>query len=267
MKLFCEELRAPKNPKLDKIDPNETFGISRTKAEARLEYNKNLLGHLGYKLYAEGKRSVLIVLQAMDTAGKDGVIRHVLTGLNPQGVKTTSFKVPTPIEAAHDFLWRVHMATPAVGEIGVFNRSHYEDVLVQRVRKIVPEKVWKQRYNQINEFEELLAENRTTIVKFFLHISKDEQAKRIRDRIKDDEKNWKFSKSDLEERKLWEDYMAAYETALDKCNADHAPWYIIPSNKKWFRNLATSEILVETLTKMDPKIPDPIPDLDKIKVE
>ena len=266
MKSYCKALRTPKNPVLGKLDPANTLGLTEKQAERMLEENKAKLGKLGYELFAEGKRSLLVVLQAMDTAGKDGVIRHVMTGLDPQGVRVTSFKAPTPFELAHDFLWRIHAAVPAHGEIGVFNRSHYEDVLVVRVKNLVPKDVWKQRYNQIQEFEEVLAESGTTIVKLFLHIDKDEQARRLQARIDDPEKNWKFQMGDLVERELWDDYTDAYEAAMRKCDSDSAPWYIVPSNKKWFRNAAVSQILVETLTGMALKIPAAIPGLSKVKV-
>ncbi len=266
MKSFCEAFRAPKNVDLGKLNPSETLGLGKKHGEALLEKNVEELGALGYNLYAEGKRSLLVVLQAMDTAGKDGVIRHVMTGLNPIGLRVTAFKAPTPIELAHDFLWRIHHAVPARGEIGVFNRSHYEDVLIARVKNLVPKNVWSQRYNQIREFEELLAEAGTTIVKIFLHIDKDEQAKRLQARLDDPAKNWKFQMGDITERELWDDYTKAYAVAIEKCDADIAPWYIVPSNKKWFRNAAVSQILVETLQRMDLKIPEPIPGLSEIKI-
>jgi PPK2 family polyphosphate:nucleotide phosphotransferase len=266
MKSYRDALRAPRKVRLDRIDPDDTLGLNQAKSEALLAKNKDALGKLGYRLYAEGKRSILIVLQAMDAAGKDGVLRHVMTGLNPQGVRVTSFKAPTPIELHHDFLWRIHAAVPVHGEIGVFNRSHYEDVLIVRVKNLVPKDVWKQRYDQIREFEELLAESGTTIVKFFLHIDKEEQRERLQARIDNPEKNWKFEPGDLRERELWDDYQRAYEAAIEKCDAGHAPWYVIPANKKWFRNAAVSQILVETLKAMDLKTPDPIADLKSVTV-
>lgn len=266
MKSYRDALRAPKKVRLDRIDPDETLGLDEAGAERLLAKNKELLGKLGYRLYAEGKRSLLLVLQAMDAAGKDGVVRHVLTGLNPQGVRVTSFKAPTPIELRHDFLWRIHAAVPGHGEIGVFNRSHYEDVLIVRVKGLVPKSVWKQRYDQIREFEELLAESGTTIVKFFLHIDRDEQRERLQARIDDPEKNWKFEPGDLRERALWDDYREAYEAAIAKCDRDHAPWYVVPANRKWFRNAAVSQILVETLKAMDLKLPKPVADLKGVRV-
>lgn len=266
MKKFREVLRATPKVRLDRIDPNETLGLTQAKAMDLLARNTERLGRLGYRLYAEGKRSVLIVLQAMDAAGKDGVVRHVLTGLNPQGVRVTSFKAPTPAELRHDFLWRVHAAVPAHGEIGVFNRSHYEDVLIVRVKQLVPKEVWRHRYRQIRAFEELLASSGTTILKFFLHIDKEEQRERLQARIDDPEKNWKFELGDLRERERWADYQEAYEAVLRKCDSDAAPWYVIPSNRKWFRNAAVSQILVETLEGMKLTLPPPAADLRGIKV-
>jgi PPK2 family polyphosphate:nucleotide phosphotransferase len=266
MKSFCKAFRAPKRPDLNRRDPDETLGLGQEQGKALLEKNREELGRLGYELYAEGQRSLLVVLQAMDTAGKDGVIRHVMTGVNPMGLRVTAFKAPSPQELAHDFLWRVHAAVPARGEIGVFNRSHYEDVLIVRVKNLVPEAAWKRRYNQIREFEELLAESGTTIVKLFLHIDKQEQAERLQARIDNPAKNWKFELGDLTERKLWNAYRKAYEVALRMCDSDTAPWYIVPSNKKWFRNAAVSQILVETLKGMKLKLPKPISGLSRVKV-
>lgn len=218
-------------------------------------------------LYAQGKHKILIVLQAMDTGGKDGAIRHVFDGVNPQGVKVVPFKVPTPIERAHDYLWRVHARTPAQGEIVIFNRSHYEDVLVVRVHNLVPEDVWSRRYEQINAFEKLLADEGTTILKFYLHISKDEQKERLQARLDDPSKHWKFSLGDLNERKLWPDYMAAYEAVLSRTSTEWAPWYIVPADKKWYRNLVLSEVLVQTLERLDLRYPEATESLDGVVVE
>ena len=218
-------------------------------------------------LYAEGKHKVLVVLQAMDTGGKDGVIRRVFDGVNPQGVKVASFKVPTPEELAHDFLWRIHKVTPGSGEIVIFNRSHYEDVLVVRVHNYVPEAVWSKRYEQINDFEKSLTENGTTILKFFLHISKDEQKERLQARLDDPTKHWKFSLGDLGERKLWDDYQQAYQDALSKTSTKHAPWVVVPANKKWFRDLVISTALVDTLKGLNMKYPAPKDDLSGVVVD
>ena len=223
------------------------------------------LADLQYLMYAENQRALLIVLQGPDTAGKDGTIRHVMTGLNPAGVQVKSFKVPSDDELDHDYLWRIHHAVPNYGEFGIFNRSHYEDVIVVRVHNLVPRSVWKNRYDEINAFEKHLTENNVTILKFFLHISKAEQKKRILERIKDKTKWWKLSEADFSERKYWDGYVEAYEEALSRCSTKEAPWYIIPANKKWFRNLAVAEIMLETLEAMKMKYPKPRIDPTKIR--
>ncbi len=217
-------------------------------------------------MWAQGEHALLIVLQALDAGGKDGVIRHVMSGVNPQGCQVTSFKVPTEEELEHDYLWRIHKATPRRGYIGIFNRSHYEDVLVVRVHNLVPEDVWQQRYEQINHFERLLADSGTTILKFFLYISKDEQKERFEARLRDPRKNWKFSVKDVKERGYWDDYVRAYEDALGRCSTPWAPWYIVPANRKWYRNLVISQAIVETLEKLDMHYPPPLPDADTIVV-
>jgi PPK2 family polyphosphate:nucleotide phosphotransferase len=249
------------------LDPDDTGGL-RDKSEAEKPMQKNLerLSALQYLLYAEGRRALLIVLQAMDAGGKDGTIRHVMSGLNPQSCRVTSFKVPTPAELAHDFLWRIHAAVPAKGEIGIFNRSHYEDVLVARVHGLVSEKTWRARYDQINRFEESLSRNHIHILKFFLHISKCEQRKRLEARLRDPTKNWKISPADVAERKWWSAYEKAYEDALSHCSTAEAPWFIIPANHKWFRNLAVSQIIVEALDEMDMKFPPPSFDVSKVRL-
>jgi PPK2 family polyphosphate:nucleotide phosphotransferase len=239
---------------LSKQDANATPSV-RDKQEAaeRLEANLALLDDLQYRLYAEGRRSLLLVFQGMDAAGKDGVIRKVATAFNPQGCRAWSFKVPTPEEAAHDFLWRIHRATPPKGDVAIFNRSHYEDVLVVRVHDLVPKSVWSERYEIINEFEKRLTEDGTTILKFFLHIDHDEQTQRIRERLDDPAKHWKFSEADLNERKHWDDYQAAFADVLGRCSTKHAPWYVIPANRKWYRDVAVSDIIVEALAEMNPR--------------
>lgn len=252
--------------KLSTFDPEFTGELkSKDHANGLLEKNIARLNELQYRLGAENKRSLLVILQAMDTAGKDGTIRHVMSGLNPQGCRVTSFKVPAGEEARHDFLWRVHRACPEFGEIGIFNRSQYEDVLVVRVHGLAPKAVWSQRYEQINAFEKMLSENGTTILKFFLHISRDEQKKRLEARLDDPAKSWKFSPADVAERKYWDDYVEAYEDALSQCSTEWAPWFVIPSNKKWCRNLSVSQIIEETLDGMNPQIPKPSADLANIK--
>ena len=252
--------------KLSRWDPDDNAGYrGKAHSEAVVERNVQHLFDLQTLLAACNGYSVLIVLQGMDAAGKDGTIRHVMTGLNPQGCRVTSFKVPSDEEARHDFLWRVHTATPKRGEIGIFNRSHYEDVLVARVHKLASKRVWSARYGQINDFERMLAENRCVILKFFLHISKEEQRRRLEQRIEDETKNWKLSPADFHERQYWDDYVDAYEDALSKCSRTHAPWYIIPSNKKWFRNLAVSQIIVERLAELKMKYPRPVADLQQLR--
>ncbi len=218
-------------------------------------------------LYGEKRHAVLIVLQGIDAAGKDGVCWHVMQALNPQGVAVTGFKQPTSTEKEHDFLWRVHPHTPGLGQIAVFNRSHYEDVLVVRVHDLAPKSVWSKRYDQINDFERLLADNGVAILKFFLLISPEEQLKRFGERLDDPMRQWKISDSDYAERAKWDDYIDAYEAMLEKCSTKHAPWYVIPSNHKWFRNLAVSEILAETLEDLHMKLPKPTVDLAKIRAE
>lgn len=265
---FTKELMVTpgKSVKLDKWDPENTLGWKKgAKMRAGLDKSIERIDKLQYLLYAEHKRALLIVLQGRDAAGKDGTIRHVMTGCNPQGCHVTSFKVPSAEEMSHEYLWRIHHAVPEYGDIGIFNRSVYEDVLIVRVHNMVPKDVWSQRYDQINEFEELLHDNRVKIIKFFLHISKDEQKKRFQQRIDDPDRRWKISESDFDERKFWDDYTAAYEDALSKCSTPHAPWFVIPANKKWFRNLAVSHIIAETMESMNMKFPPPTVDVKKLK--
>jgi len=253
--------------KLEKIDPADTHGVSKTEAARQLQKNLERLAVLQYQLYAESQRALLIVLQGIDAGGKDGTIRHVMSGLNPQGVTVTAFKVPEGIEKRHDYLWRVHRAVPEWGKLGIFNRSHYEDVLVVRVHNIVPKSVWSKRYRHINEFERMLSDCNVRIVKFLLYISKDEQAKRFQARLDDPTKNWKFSLDDIKERAFWDDYIKAFDDALRECSTDYAPWYVIPANHKWFRNLAVSQIMVDTLEDMKLKLPKPTVNPKEIRFE
>jgi PPK2 family polyphosphate:nucleotide phosphotransferase len=250
--------------KLHDYDPDFRGGYDKAKAVAETDQLQEKLENLQERLYAENKQALLIVLQAMDAGGKDGTIGKVFEGINPQGVRVTSFKVPSPEELAHDFLWRVHQYVPPKGYIGIFNRSHYEQVLVVRVNELEPKEVWKQHYDHINQFERLLADTGTRVIKFFLHISKDEQQKRFEDRLKDPEKQWKFSRGDLPVRERWNDYMKAYEDALSRCNTDYAPWHIVPANYKWYRDLVVTKAIVQTLEDMSPSYPAPEPDLDKV---
>lgn len=238
-------------------DDKSGFDGDKEKGNVRLLKLNSELEVLQELLYAERKHKLLIVLQGMDTSGKDGTIRHVFEGVNPQGVKVVGFKVPTPIELDHDYLWRVHPHTPGRGEIVIFNRSHYEDVLVVRVHGLVSQDVWKKRYDQINDFEKILVEEGTTILKFYLHISADEQKSRLQERLDDPHKRWKFSSADLKERALWGDYMQAYEDMLTKTSTDWAPWYIVPANRKWFRNLVIGSVVVETLKAFKMEYPQP----------
>jgi PPK2 family polyphosphate:nucleotide phosphotransferase len=252
--------------KLAKRDPDDTAGVhSKSNYETILQKNIQRLFDFQTLLAASDKYAVLVVLQAMDAGGKDGTIRHVMTGLNPQACRVTGFKVPTEEESHHDFLWRVHRAIPRRGEIGIFNRSHYEDVLVARVHKLVPKSIWSERYQQINDFEKIMAKNNVVIFKFFLHISKDEQARRLQERIDDAHKNWKISLADVTERKYWDAYGTAYEDALTKCSTATAPWYVIPANNKWFRNLAISQILVDAMATWKLQYPPPAADLSELR--
>jgi len=250
-------------------DPNDKskFDGDKLQATKRLEELNYEVEALQELLYAEHKNRVLVVLQAMDTGGKDGTIRHVFEGVNPQGVKVASFKVPTREELDHDYLWRVHKQTPGKGEIVIFNRSHYEDVLVVRVHKLVPKETWALRYEQINEFERLLYEEGTKILKFFLHIDLKEQKERLQARLDDPNKQWKFSLGDLEERKLWPEYTEAYEDVLSKTSTKWAPWYIVPANRKWYRNLVVASIIVDALKRLDMSYPHPEDDLSQVDIE
>ncbi|MBV9950347.1 MAG: polyphosphate kinase 2 family protein [Acidimicrobiia bacterium] len=224
------------------------------------------LAGLQARLWAEHRRSLLVVLQAMDAAGKDGTVKHVFTGVNPMGVRAVAFKAPSQADLDHDFLWRIQRELPERGDIGIFNRSHYEDVLIVRVEELVPESVWRPRYATIRAFEDHLTEEGTTIVKLFLHISKEEQAERFKARLKDPTKNWKFSVADVDVRKRWDDYQIAYAEAIHRTSTEGAPWYVIPADRKWYRDFAVATILVETLERMDPQFPEAAPGLDHIKI-
>jgi PPK2 family polyphosphate:nucleotide phosphotransferase len=243
--------------RLARRDPAATFGFDKVHALAATAKQLERLAGLHDRLWAERTRAVLVVLQGIDTSGKDGVINKVMEAFNPQGSPVTSFGVPSAEELAHDYLWRVHQRVPRKGEVGIFNRSHYEDVLVVRVHGLVPRPVWSKRYGQINEFERMLTENGTTIVKFFLHIDRDEQRQRLQARYDDPKKRWKFSLGDIEERKRWDDYQAAYEDALSRTSTDQAPWYVVPANRKWFRDVAVSTILADAISALKPAYPQP----------
>ncbi len=255
--------------KLSKWDPNDTGDFNGGKEEglAKLEKLNGKLESLQELLFAEHKHKVLIVLQAMDTGGKDGAIRRVFDRVNPAGVRVASFKAPTAEELDHDFLWRIHKQVPGKGEMVIFNRSHYEDVLVVRVHNYVSPEIWGKRFEQINEFERTLVENGTTILKFYLHIDLDEQKARFQARLDDPTKRWKFRLGDLEERKFWPDYMKAFEDVLSKTSTEHAPWYIVPANRKWFRDLVISSMLVDTLEGLKMSYPESEENLDGVVIE
>ena len=241
---------------LEQRDPRDTLGLPDKKdAAEELEALLEELGSLQERLYAEGKRSVLVVLQGIDASGKDGTIRHVFTGVNPQGCRVTSFKAPTPVELAHDFLWRVHAECPARGMIGIFNRSHYEDVVTVRVLELAPEEVWSRRPQRIVEFERLLTDEGTTVLKCFLHVSAGEQQERFAERVSDPTKHWKFNPKDEETARRFAEYTTAYEQTLTETSTEHAPWYVIPADRNWVRNHAVATVLVEALRRLDPKYP------------
>ena len=264
---------------IHKVEPGQTVKLAdiaadgkdlhdnRKEAEKEFKKLRKEFRELQAKLYAEDKRQVLIVFQAMDAGGKDGTIRATTQGVNPQGVRVSSFKAPSKIELAHDFLWRIHPHAPARGMISIFNRSHYEDVLVVRVDNLVPESVWRPRYDHINNFERNLFDSNTTILKFYLHIDREEQRERFQERVDIQSKNWKFSFGDLEKRKQWDDYMAAYEEMMEKTSTDYAPWYVIPANQNWYPNLAIERVIVDTLRELNPQYPYQVDDLSGVVVE
>jgi PPK2 family polyphosphate:nucleotide phosphotransferase len=265
---YVKQFRVKPDSKVDlsKVDAGfKDTHESHESALPEIETYTQKLHDLQYLMYAEGKRSLLICLQGRDAAGKDGTINHVLGAMNPQGCTVTGFKVPSKEEAAHDFLWRYHQHTPGKGQVAIFNRSHYEDVLVVRVHDMVPKQVWSARYAQINDFEKILADNGTHILKFYLHIDPDEQLARFKQRIDDPARHWKISDGDYAERPFWDAYTAAFEDALGKTSTEYAPWFIIPSNHKWFRNLAVSRIVAETLESLGMKFPEPTVDIDEIR--
>ena len=241
---------------LARRDPRDTLGLpGKDEAKEQLAVMLEKLSSLQERLYAEGTRSVLLVLQGLDASGKDGTIRHVFTGVNPQGCRVTSFKAPTPAELAHDYLWRVHAECPARGMIGIFNRSHYEDVVTVRVRRLAPETVWRRRPERVVEFERLLSEEGTTVLKCFLHVSAEEQRERFAERLSDPAKRWKYNPADEETNRLYDEFTAAYEEALTATSTASAPWYVIPADRNWVRNLAVATVLVEALRRLDPQFP------------
>ena len=254
-------------PHLDQRDPGARLGAAGKQAGLRkLSSDVERLRALHDRLWAEGSRSVLLVLQGLDASGKDGTISHVFTGVNPQGCRVVSFKQPSPLELDHDYLWRIHAACPGRGELGIFNRSHYEDVVTVRVRSLAPKRVWRRRYRHIREFERLLVDEGTTVVKVFLHLSRDEQRKRLQERIDNPEKRWKFRLGDLDDRALWDAYVAAYEDAIFETSTRRAPWYVVPADHNWVRNLAVGEILLDVLERLDPKLPAADPGIEGLRV-
>lgn len=266
-----DQLKLPPGDEVNlaRISPGDLslWPRGKHKAEARLVRLRNDLEHLQEMFFADGRFGLLVILQGMDTAGKDGVIRHVFEGVNPQGVRVNSFKQPTPEERAHDFLWRIHRDAPAKGEIVIFNRSHYEDVLISRVHNLVPRAVWSKRYDAINDFERELVEEGNVILKFFLHVSRKEQGRRLQDRIRDPTKHWKLTLADFHERRFWDQYMVAYKDALERTNTVAAPWYILPSDHKWYRNLAVSSILVQRLRELKLRYPGPPMPISAFKIQ
>jgi PPK2 family polyphosphate:nucleotide phosphotransferase len=260
-------VQAGSRVKLNAIDPGDTGDVAdKNEGKALLKVERKRIVELQERLFAERRQSLLVILQATDTGGKDGTIKDVFKGVNQQGCRVWPFKVPTEEELAHDFLWRYHQETPRDGMITIFNRSHYEDVLVVRVKDLVPKDEWSLRYGAINDFERRLAENGTRILKFYLHISKEEQRERLQARLDDPAKHWKFSVGDLEDRRLWDDYQEAFQDAISKCSTAEAPWYVIPANHKWYRNLAIARIVAGTLEEMNPQFPPPEADLDKVTI-
>ncbi len=243
------------------------FEGSKLEGKAALSPLNATLAELQHRLWAESSQKLLVVLQAMDTGGKDGTIRHVFKGVNPQGVRVRGFGVPSEKELAHDYLWRIHRHTPENGAIAIFNRSHYEEVLVVRVKGLAPEERWQKRFHHINQFEKMLSDEGTTIIKLFLHISRDEQRERLQARLDEPEKRWKFSLDDLESRKLWDQYMQAYEDALSTTSTGYAPWYVVPADRKWYRNLVVSSILIKTLQEMNPQYPPAPSELDGVSLD
>ena len=264
---YCDRFKVLPGKKvhLGEIESRQNGGLTKEMALPSLEENRQRLDAFQQLLYAEHRRSLLVIFQAMDCGGKDGTIRHVMGQLNPQGCRVTSFKAPSLEELDHDFLWRIHRVVPPKGMIGVFNRSHYEDVLIARVRDLVPKAVWSKRFGQINAFESALAAAGVHIVKLFLHISSEEQLERLRARLEDPQKHWKIDPADFEERRYWDAYHRAYEDVLRRCSTDDAPWYVVPADRKWFRNLVVSEILVETMESFGMEYPAPVADIGQLR--
>ena len=260
-------VRPGESIRLADFDPAFRDSIDRDEADKQSRANVEAISPLAERLYAENRRALLVILQGMDASGKDGTIRAVMHGVNPQSCQVVPFKTPTENELERDFLWRIHNQIPSRGNIGLFNRSHYEDVLIVRVKKLVPEPEWRTRFDHINSFEKLLTDSYITIVKIFLHISKDEQRRRLQKRVDNPDKRWKFRLGDLEDRRLWDEYQHAYEEAMTRCNTAYAPWYIVPADKKWYRNLVVSRLVREALEKMGPQFPPALGNVEGLVVE
>ena len=255
------------DPALRRRKPDDRLGLEgKAAAQQELAELVDELSVLHNRLYAEAERSLLLILQGLDAAGKDGTVKRVLTGLNPQGCRIVSFKEPTTSELAHDYLWRIHASCPERGEIGIFNRSHYEDVVVARVHRLVPDGVWKHRSHHIREFERILVDEGTTIVKVFLHVSREAQGKRLRERLSNPEKAWKFKESNLQDRERWDEFMRAYNDVIGETSTEWAPWYVVPGDRKWARNVAVARLLVEALRRIDPQLPAPSPELAELQI-
>jgi PPK2 family polyphosphate:nucleotide phosphotransferase len=248
-------------------DPHDDLGLDKERGKALLDELNDRLGVLQQRLFAEGTRSVLLVLQGLDASGKDGVIRKVFTGVNPLGCRAVSFRAPTSNELAHDYLWRVHAQVPARGEVGIFNRSHYEDVVAVRVRGLAPEEVWRRRPGHIRDWERMLVDEGTSLVKVFLNVSREEQRRRLQERLEDPEKRWKFRRGDLDDRARWTDFVAAYEDAITATSTEWAPWWVVPADRNWVKALAVARLLVDALERLDPQLPEPEPGLDGLVVE
>jgi PPK2 family polyphosphate:nucleotide phosphotransferase len=265
---YSERFRVKPGNKINLDDIDADFkpaDLDSEEAAHQLERSTDKIRDLQHLMYAEDRRSLLVVLQGRDAAGKDGTIRRVFGPMNPQGCRVTSFKVPSKMEAAHDFLWRCHFAAPKRGMVGIFNRSHYEDVLVVRVHDLVPKKIWSKRYDHINDFERLLVDSGTVILKFYLHIDREEQLERFKKRIDNPKKNWKISDADYSERPYWDEYTRAFEEAISKCSTGDAPWFVIPANRKWFRNLAIADIVADTMESLKMLFPEPSVDMGEIR--
>jgi PPK2 family polyphosphate:nucleotide phosphotransferase len=248
-------------------DPDDRLGLDKDASEKRIDTLVDRIDQLQYRLFAEHRRSILLVLQGLDASGKDGVVRRVFHGVNPTGVRVTSFKVPVGAEVQHDYLWRIHAALPARGEIGVFNRSHYEDIVAVRMHRIAPEEVWRRRYEHLRAFERMLVDEGTTVLKVFLNVSKEEQRKRFQERIDDPEKRWKFRRDDLKVRERYDEWVAAWDEALTETSTPWAPWYVVPADRNWVKALVVAELLAATLEQLDPRLPEPEPGLERLRIE